>query len=292
VSGDLLLVGDLGGTRMRVSIADSRGRILKKQAVPTPRDSPAELPRLMQSVIESAPGPLLGAVLGVPGIIDNVRSRIVDLPNLPGWAENVTAAGLSAALGLPVILANDADLAGLGEHHYGAGRGFEDMVYVTCSTGVGAAAIVNNRLLRGRHSLMEAGHTLLNLDSRDTVETLGSGTALLRATGRPGAEVAARALAGDKTAAEAFDRVARAFAHGVFNLVHLFYPQIVVVGGGMSQAGDLLLDPVRKLLAGCNASCPGREAAVVKASGGDDVGLLGAIAYWNSYGPGAGRGAI
>jgi glucokinase len=113
-----------------------------------------------------------------------------------------------------------------------------------------------------------------------TVEELGSGTALARLAGEDGAIVAQRAYAGDKRACALFREVAEALAIGVCNLVHCFMPERVVVGGGMSLAGDLLLEPIRLRLSRCGSGCMAPTVEVVLATGGDDVGLLGALALW------------
>lgn len=113
-----------------------------------------------------------------------------------------------------------------------------------------------------------------------TVETLGSGTALERLAGVDGATVSARANAGDARAQAQFREVAEAFAIGVYNLVQCFAPERVVIGGGMSRAGDLLLDPVRELLDSSEVVCSVSGADVVLAEAGDEVGLYGAFALW------------
>jgi glucokinase len=172
-------------------------------------------------------------------------------------------------------------MAALGEHRFGAGQGCSDMVYVTSSTGVGAGVILGGKLLHGHRSLAEIGHTIIDWRTGATLEDLGSGTALARIAGAPGAAVAARARAGDPAAAEAFREVALALATGVHNLVHCFMPERVVVGGGVSQAGDLLLDPVRDRLAACGDACSASDCDVVIAARGDDVGLLGGLALWH-----------
>ena len=157
------------------------------------------------------------------------------------------------------------------------------MAYVTSSTGVGATAILGGRLVRGKSSLAELGHTVIDRTSGETVETLGSGTALARLAGEDGAAVAAKAKAGDSDALRQFTEVARNLAIGVFNFVQLFSPEIVVIGGGMSEAGDLPLDPIRAKLRDIG---PGRLSSipnVVRAIGGDDAGLRGAAAYWGDY---------
>ncbi len=271
---------DLGGTRLRVALVEAGGSIIARETVPTPKDDPRALALAARSLLESARQPVIGAVVGVPGPFDYLTGEVIWLPNLPLWEGQISAASLSADLGLPVLLANDADLAALGEHRYGAGRGFEDMVYLTSSTGVGAGVIIGGRLLHGRLSLAEIGHTIIDLHTGDTVESLGSGTALARAAGQDAATVAARALEGNADAIRQFADAARAFAVGVFNLVHCFSPQVVVIGGGMSQAGDLLLQPVRDIFQRCGPSCPASRAAIVRADGGDDVGLRGGMAHW------------
>ena len=279
MGADRVLVCDVGGTRLRVAAAEPGGPIVSRQAIPTPKDDPGALVRTMRLVAETAP-PIAGAVVGVPGTVDYSRGEVLKLPNLPDWEGTVNAGGLSADLGIPVLLANDADLAALGEHRYGAGRGSQDMLYVTSSTGVGAGVIIGGRLLSGQLSLAEAGHTIIDRVSGGTLESLGSGTALTRSAGEDAASVANRAAKGDADAVGYFASAAEAFAIGVFNLVHCFSPEVVVIGGGMSQADDLLLGPVRERLAGCGNVCPASHARVVRAQGGDDVGLLGGLAYW------------
>lgn len=278
MSGAILAV-DLGGTRLRVALMTEDGTLVDKSVTSTPRDRPAALAQAMEACAAQSSLEINGAVVGVPGPINYETGEALRLPNLPGWEPYVASQRLSSQIDLPVLLANDADLAALGEHRFGAGRGAQNMLYMTSSTGVGAGVILIGRLLRGRFSLAEAGHTIIERSSGGTVEALGSGTALARIAGMPGHVVTERALAGDEQSLRALQEVADAFATGVFNLVHCFMPERVVIGGGVSQAGDLLLDPIRVRL----RSCPGCFAGsvdVVAASGGDDVGLLGAGAYW------------
>ena len=243
---DRILACDVGGTRLRVAVVETGG-----------------------------------AVVGLPGVVDYSRGEVLTLPNLPDWERgSLSAARLGAELGVPVLFANDADLAALGEHRYGAGRGSQDMLYVTSSTGVGAGVVISGRLLHGRLSLAEAGHTIIDWATGGTLEGLGSGTALARAAGEDAAAVAARAAAGDPVASRHFATTAEAFAVGVLNLVHCYSPEVVVIGGGMSQAGELLLGPVRERLERCGDGGVASKVKVVKAQGNDDVGLRGAYAYW------------
>ena len=275
-----VLVCDLGGTRLRVAVATPDGTLQSKQVIATPTDDPGALARAMRDLLDRNGEGVVGAVVGVPGPVNYAQGKPLMLPNLPDWEGHISSRMLENELGIPVLIANDADLAALGEHRYGAGRGSQDMVYVTASTGVGAGVILGGRLVHGQLSLAEIGHTIIDLANHRTVEQLGSGTALSRLAGEDAAAVGARAIAGDEDALAYFTSVAGSFAVGVFNLVHCFSPELVVVGGGMSRTGDLLLDPIRKALSQCRDLCPASRAGVVLAHGDDDVGLRGGAAYW------------
>ncbi len=276
---DAILACDLGGTRLRVAVIALDGSILWKKATQTPREDPDALVRLMREGLDGA-GTVRGAVVGVPGPVDYRRGAALGLPNLPRWNKRLDATGLTSDLGLQTLVANDADLAALGEHRFGAGRGIDDMLYMTSSTGVGAGVIVGGRLLRAGLSLAEVGHTIIDRATYETVDGLGSGTALGQRAGEDAASVGAKASAGDPGAQDHFSVVAADFAIGVYNAVHCFSPEVVVIGGGMSQSGELLLRPVREMLTRCPTRCPASKARVVRAAGGDDVGLKGAAAFW------------
>ena len=283
MSRDSVIASDVGGTQLRVAIVDADGSVRERQAISIPRSDPDSLVRVLRSALDGVGGAVAAAVVGMPGPVDYFGGKVLKLPNLPEWEGRVSAESLSRELGLPVLMANDADLAALGEHRYGAGVGSDDMVYVTSSTGVGGGVIIGGRLLHGRLSLAEVGHTIIDRRTLETVEDLGSGTALARLAGRDAASVSADAEGGDAQALRQFGSVAKDFAIGVYNMVHCFAPEIVVIGGGMSQAGDLLIGPVREMLARCDEACPASKARVVRAAGGDDVGLKGAAAFWSDH---------
>ncbi len=272
-----ILAVDLGGTRMRVAVFGLDGVLRTKSVSPTPPDRPQALPEAMREAIAAGGAEIGLAVVGVPGPVDYVRGEPLRLPNLPAWEGRLSGRGLADALRLPVIFANDADLAAVGEHRFGAGIGTSDMLYVTASTGVGAGVIIDGRLLHGRRSLAEAGHMVIDRRSGGTMESLGSGTALARLAGEDAALVAQRVRAGDARAREHFLDVADALAIGILNLVYCFMPERVVIGGGLAQAGELLLAPVREYVARHGDSSVS-GADIVPAQGGDDVGLLGAFA--------------
>ena len=117
------MVCDLGGTRLRVAVEASDGSLQAKQVVPTPKDDPGALARTMRDVLDRNGGGVVGAVVRVPGPKDYDRGELLKLPNLPNWEGHLSSSMLESELGVPVLMANDADLAARGEHRYGVGRG-------------------------------------------------------------------------------------------------------------------------------------------------------------------------
>jgi glucokinase len=282
----VVLTCDLGGTQLRTALVDAAsGRVVQRSAYPTPKDDSGALGRALAAMRDSWSGALPGAVVGVPGLVNYTDGEVVSLPNLPGWRLPITSALLSQELGLPVLLANDADLAALGEQRYGAGRGYDDVVYVTISTGIGAGVVLGGRLLHGQRSLAELGHTIIDWESEATAEGSASGSALARDIGVAAATLAERARAGDEEAIGKFQRVARIFGVAVFNMVRMFSPQIVVVGGGLTRSGDLLWGPLQAAVARQDVYNPPYQPELALAAAGDDVGLLGAAAYWLDNAP-------
>jgi glucokinase len=278
-----MIAVDLGGTNLRVALYSRDGTERARDVRDTPAGDPASFTAALTNALDLAQAAGLDvrhAVAGVPGWVDHEANVAVSLPNLPAWGRLV-AAEVGAALGIQITLSNDADLAALGEHRFGAGVGVTDMVFVTSSTGVGAGVVIGGRLLRARRSLAEIGHSVIDWRTGDTVEGLGSGTALAQRAGMLAEEVAARAVAGDVAAQQQFRAAADAFAVGVLNLAFLFAPERIVVGGGMSQSGDLLLGPVRERFAAERSPLLSvRAEDIVLAQQSQDAGLLGAFALW------------
>lgn len=299
---------DLGGTRFRVALADSTGRLSYRKSYPTHVTDGLEaiVTRLVQAALEAIAHcggrHVLAAGFAAPGPLDPRTGVILTPPNLPGWHEVPLKALLEERLQIPVFVGNDANLAALGEQRFGAGRGMENLIYLTVSTGIGAGVIADGRLLLGRDGLAgEAGHMSLaegprcNCGNYGCLETLSSGTAIARmarermeagerssiarfAGGETTAEaVEAAARAGDVLAQSVMATAARYLGIGVVNLMHLFNPQAVIIGGGVSQAGELIFGPVRRIIA--ERAMPNfRKTEIIPAALGDDVGLYGAAA--------------
>jgi glucokinase len=288
-----VLAVDLGGTRMRVAVVAPGGALLRRRVEPTPRlpaACPDALLALMAGFLETTG--VAEAVVGVPGRVDYATGRLENAPNLPpGWAPALNEERLSSLLGVPVALANDADLASVGEARFGAGRHYRDVVYLTLSTGVGAGVVLDGRVVHGQRSLAEVGHTVIDREAwvagrPATLEDLASGTALARLAGdaglaRDGAAVVRLVQTGHAGARAIWDRVVGAAAIGVANLAHLYSPDVVVIGGGLGRVGNLLLDPIRAHLA--RHGPRGLTVDVVGAALGDDAGLAGAAGWRESF---------
>lgn len=290
-----VLAVDLGGTRMRAAAVDADGGVVERCAQPTPQDAegPAALVDLATDVL--AAHSIQRAVVGVPGGVNYRDGQVEHAPNLPPhWPAELHEQVLAERLGVTVDLANDADVAAVGEAYAGAGRGVDDVVYLTVSTGVGAGVLLGGRLVHGHRSSAEVGHTVIDRRAdRDgepaTLEALGSGTALAQAAadaGLPadGEKVTELAVAGDATAQRVWQELAAVVAVGVANMAYLFSPEVVVLGGGVGRVGEMLLEPVRERLA--RHGPPGRSEPIALRSAelGDDAGLAGAAAWRRAVG--------
>jgi glucokinase len=297
----LLLALDLGGTLMRAALVRSDGALVGRRARPTPRADASTVVAacvdlLRQTLAEvGASGTMEAVVLGVsaPGPLDPRHGRLIDPPNLDHslW-DFPLADALSDALGLPVSVERDTQLAALAEGAFGAGRGLSDYVYLTISTGIGGAVVTDGRLLRGADGLFgELGHLTVDVNgppcgcgAHGHLEAVASGTAIARAARAAGLgeidarDVARAEQAGDRQAAAIMQRARDAFASALVSIVDVFNPQRVIVGGGLAAGeGDRLLGPARERI---RAHAFRRQAArveVVPAELGDDVGLVGAM---------------
>ncbi len=293
MSGNVLSV-DLGGTNMRAAVVTADGEIQHRTTEPTPHDArcPDALEQLMASVRDQGGG--RGAfdtiVIGAPGRVDYCAGRLEYAPNLPPtWVADLNEEHLARHFDAPVFLANDADLAAVGEAYFGSGQPYTDMVYVTISTGIGAGVVLDGKLLRGTRSLAEVGHTIIAVDhlgteQPSTAEQLAAGPALHRnadAVGLDarGADLVSLVRNGDPKARHAWDLTMRAAGATVVNLAHLFSPDVIVIGGGVGRNGTLVREPLAAMLERYGPQDLQLPIDIVEASLGDDPGLVGG-AVW------------
>lgn len=279
---------------MRAARTSSDGLVRRRCEVPTPASADAgPLLALVREVLGSES--VATAVIGVPGRVDYGAGVLEHAPNLPpGWIDELTEDRLGTSLGLDLSLANDADLAAVGEAWFGAGRDHRDVAYLTVSTGIGAGVVTGGLLVHGRRSLAEIGHSVVDRRALEsgwaTVEDLGSGTALTRLAAAAGfdadgPEVERRWRAGDPAATEVWEDVMTVAAMAAVNLAHLFTPDVIVVGGGVGLVGEAVLEPMRKLVAEWGPAGLPEPIEVVNAALGDDAALAGAAAWHRAFTP-------
>ncbi|WP_129837835.1 ROK family protein [Streptomyces sp. RFCAC02] len=306
---DLVAAVDIGGTKIAGALVDGTGELLHRVQRPTRARESAE--NVMGAVTEVVTGltdhPLwsrVGAVgVGSAGPVD-AREGTVSPVNIPAWRDFPLVAHLAKTTGdLPVTLVGDGAAIAAGEHWRGAARGRRDALCMVVSTGVGGGLILDGRLRPGpTGNAGHIGHISVDFDGelcpcggRGCVERIASGTNIARyalASGwRPAgadgdttaAGVAVAAAQGDPIALEAFERAARALAAGIAATATLVEIETVVVGGGVSQAGDVLFTPLRRALSAYATLPFVQHLDVVPAQLGTDAGLVGAAAAcWNS----------
>ena len=301
---------DIGGTKVAGGVVDESGQILARARVDTPAKDAEAAEDAIVAVVERLRGDFdIDAVgLGIAGFVDESRSRVYFAPNLPDWHNEPVRDDVSRRVGLPVVVENDANAAAWGENRFGAGRDETDLVCVTVGTGIGGGIIIEDRLYRGRYGIGgEIGHMQVVADGRlcgcgqrGCWEQYASGNALVREAreraaesrseaavllrmgdGTPemitGRHVTEAARLGDEVALAAFATVGRWLGQGLADLVAILDPGRFIIGGGVSEAGELVLEPARE---GFELLLTGRDvrpvAQVVLAELGNDAGLVGA----------------
>ena len=225
--------------------------------------------------------------IAAPGPIDIRRGVLVNPPNLPGWRNVPLAAMLAQATGAKVHLANDADMAGLGEFHHGAGRGTRNMVYITWSTGIGGGLIIDGKLHRGGHGTAgEVGHMIIDpngpLDAcgqRGCLEAFIGGANIARETGHTAAELFAAAAQGNKRARMMVERAARYMGFALISLTNVIDPEMFVIGGGVSRSWSLIEPTIVETLHSSPFIKPARRPRVRRARLGDRAGQIGAVEW-------------
>lgn len=285
-----LTVGvDIGGTKVAGGVVDEYGTVLAREvaATPTQELGPGAVEDVLVSVVTAltTSHPATAVGIGAAGLVSG--GRVLYCPHLPLRGEPV-AARVAERVGLPVVMDNDANTAALGEALFGAASGVRLAVCVNLGTGIGGAFVSSGELLHGAHGLGgEFGHMTLVPDGlpcecgrRGCWEQYASGRALQRLVpGLGGEGITAAARAGDGSALAAFAEVGRWLGLGLANLVAAFDPELIVVGGGVSDAAELLLAPAREALADSVFAAEWRPSVpVVRAALGTDAGLIGAAA--------------
>ncbi|GAB3650025.1 ROK family glucokinase [Glycomyces tarimensis] len=300
---------DIGGTKVGGGLVDENGRILATARRPTPADdTPGVIQAVKEVVEELREDHEIEAVgIGAAGWISSDRSTVMLAPNL-SWEDEPLRDKVGEAIDLPVVVENDANVAIWGEHKYGAAKGFRSSVLYTIGTGVGGGIVVKDNLLRGTNGVAaEIGHMRSVPEGRQCgcgrtgcLEQYASGRALTQAaregakadpdkarlllklaggdpeaiTGRQTTEAAKQ---GDEVALAAFDFIGYYLGNSAADMVQLIDPGVIIIGGGVVDAGDILLEPVRKHYTQALASRATLAVAEIKpATLGSKAGVIGA----------------
>ena len=299
---------DIGGTKIAGALVSSDGRILAETRRPTPAaDSDLIVETVAEMIAElRLSGEAVAVGVAAAGFIDAERANVVYSPNL-SWRNEPLKARIEAKVDLPVFIENDANAAGWAEYRYGAGRGSKHMMMLTIGTGVGGAIVTDGQLFRGGFGIgAEFGHMNYMPDGLDCgcgqrgcLEQYGSGTALLKsakalvassgagsarlvqlaeASGElTGTEVYQAITEGDEGALACLNELGNHLGRALASLAALLDPEVAVIGGGVSAAGELLLDPIR---AAYLAHLPARgfrpELLLKQAELVNDAGVVGA----------------
>lgn len=290
---------DMGGSHLKYGLVTGEGRAVLLRSRPSGRDQGLEgvrgaLAQAAEELLGEAPrrGTLSGAGVGFPGIVNGSRGTVLTSPpQIPGVEGLHLASLLRKVAGVPAVADNDANMAGLAEARVGAGRGHAGVILVTVGTGVGGAVVLNGNLVRGRFGTAgEIGQTIFRPDlgpsepgGPSRLEYHASATALLRIYRELGGsrrmearQVVQEAREGRRRAQKALERVGRALGQGLASAALLLAPDRIVVGGGLSGAGRLLLDPVRAAFQEQVFPGTARGCRLVKARLGNKAGVVGA----------------
>jgi glucokinase len=304
----VVLALDIGGTKLAAGLVGADGRAGSFLVTPTPSGGPEPVLRALFSLgrkaVADAGADLSDVVavgIGCGGPLDAERGVLIAPPHLPGW-HDVPVTNLAAeAFGVPAALDNDGTAAAEAEHRFGAGVGTRQMVYLTVSTGVGGGAVLDGRIYRGATGNgAELGHVLVDwrgrpcrgCGGRGCLEAYVSGTSIAERASEAldpastlstvdvvtAADVAAHAAAGDSYAGQVWRQTTDALGAGLTSIVNMLEPELVVLGGGVTRAGEALLSPAREAVRAAAMTPGGRSVRVERAALGDRVGVVGAAA--------------
>ena len=301
---------DFGGTNVKMARVDDSGRIGARASFATTglkgvEGWLGEVERHAEALLGDMPvdAEWTGIGVGVPGFVDYGRGFVHNLTNVPGWTAVPLAELLNKRFGKDARVDNDVNAMAVGECTYGAGQAYQHAVFITLGTGVGGGLLLNNKLYRGAHSMAgEIGHVSIDMNgivsptgrggveqyvgNRRIVERAlaamdaGRATTILERAGGKREDVSPKAICeaaegGDELAREIFDYVADCLATMMASTAYLIQPQAFIVGGGVSAAGPVLFDPLRKHLNERLSPYFAERITIKRAKLGNDAGVIG-----------------
>lgn len=277
-----VLAVDFGGTKTAIALVDQAGRITQKQKLPAAADFTGSIEQIANWLAGERLAPVAVGII-VPGIVDPATGNAW-APNLWGREFCPLRAILQQRLNLPIAIGNDRTGSVLGEQWLGVARGLRHVVFVAVGTGIGVGILADGRALEGAHGIAGAAGWMLvggpwkpEYAACGGWESEAAGPALARRAGMPSAEaVAAAARAGNSEAVEALRQTADYLAAGIAGLIALLDPEMVVLGGGVMQASDIVLERIRREALCWTQPVAARHVRIEKTALGEDAGLVGA----------------
>ena len=301
---------DFGGTGIKVGIIDENGKILIKDSFVTdPQKSGDEIVKHIaectQKVMDDSKLPqenILGIGIGSPGLLNPETGQLKIVTNIPNLNDIYLTKGISDYLNKPAFLDNDVNTMSLGEFYYGSGKGKKNVIALTVGTGVGGGIILNGELYRGTtFTAGEIGHMSIDRDGKYC--SCGNYGCLERYVGKEGiierfeiykskgietsidkyledGKITPKAISmaakdGDKISIEVLKETGEILGHAIASLVNILNPEMIIIGGGISNAGDLLMEPIRMGMLKHAYTIPASAVEIVRAQLGNDAGLVG-----------------
>ena len=297
---------DIGGTKIAVGIVDGNGKVLSKLASPTDATGGyakglARIIDMLRRTSKDVGAEISGIGIGSTGVVYPGSGAFGDVDLLPGWQGNNPVHDLAREFNVTVALENDADASALGEAGWGAGKLKSRLIYVTVGTGIGGGIILDGQLYRGAgmahpeisHHVIDPSGPACSCGYRGCWESLATGPAMAAwfnansegdrrsAESLSAAQICQLAKRGDELAARAVEREAYYLGLGLANLINLFVPDVIVLGGSVMKSATLFLDGIRKVIRqGCRF-VPYEKTELALASLGEDANLIGAARAWH-----------
>ncbi len=298
---------DLGGTNLRTALISPAGDIFHKQKEATEASQGHEKVieklvagiRRQQAIAQHDGHSVIAVGVGAPGVIHEQRGVVVKSPNFPDWDNLPLKQELESAVGIPVFIENDANAAALGEQWRGAAQGIKSMIYLTLGTGVGGGIVLEGKIWQGADGMAgEVGHMTIIPDGRrcgcgnsGCLEMYASSRGIVmsyleglagRSCSAPSsitsADVYQAARGGDALAIRVMEEMGRYLGIGIANLINIFNPEMVVIGGGVNAAWDLFMDATGSEIRKRAFAYPAERTRIVPSALGDEAGMVGAAA--------------
>jgi len=296
---------DIGGTNIRAALfMNDEIQPIKQLKISAQAEGQKAEDRILDLIKDIWPqkGVVKAIAAAAPGYVDSEKGIIIKAVNIPGWEYMLLQQFIQDKFNVPVLIGNDARLAILGEWKYGAGRGHHEIIYLTISTGIGGGVIINDQVLMGSSGMAtKLGHTtilpdgpLCNCGKTGHLEALSSGSAIARyvldqikngtksslnlAPLPTSKEIAEAALQGDDLRMTAYKRAGYYLGIAIANYIQIFNPTCIILGGGVSLTGELLLNPTKRTLEQVILSKEYlKDLIITTAELGDNAGLIGAL---------------